>query len=151
MHKSLVVIGAGLVLAVSGGIGVATTSDPTGTPRAGSVARVVPDSGLDLEASIASLQVVEGELVGSANDLGDGVDANDVAFGTTFPYLALPASGSDADPHPSAGGAAKQSADKGGLLEQVVPGRKSSVAFIGVGLLALVGGIGGAVRRTKQD
>ena len=56
MRKSLVVIGAGLVLAVSGGIGVATTSDPTGTPRAGSVARVVPDSGLDLEASIASLQ-----------------------------------------------------------------------------------------------
>ena len=97
-----------------------------------------------------ALQVVEGELVGSANDLGDGVDANDVAFGTTFPYLALPASGSDADPHPSAGGAAKQSADKGGLLEQVVPGRKSSMAFIGVGLLALVGGIGGAVRRTKQ-
>ena len=98
-----------------------------------------------------ALQVVEGELVGSANDLGDGVDANDVAFGATFPYLALPASGSDADPHPSAGGAAKQSADKGGLLEQVVPGRKSSTAFIGVGLLALVGGIGGAVRRTKQD
>ena len=37
------------------------------------------------------------------NDLGDGVDANDVAFGDTFPYLALPASGSDADPHPVRG------------------------------------------------
>lgn len=43
-----------------------------------------------------SLQVVEGELVGSANDLGDGVDGNDAAFGETFPYLALPVSGSDA-------------------------------------------------------
>ena len=41
-----------------------------------------------------ALQVVEGELVGSANDLGDGVDANDVAFSTTFPYVGLPHSGS---------------------------------------------------------
>jgi hypothetical protein len=42
----------------------------------------------------AALQVVEGELVGSPNDLGDGVDANDVPFSTSFPYLALPRSGS---------------------------------------------------------
>lgn len=98
-----------------------------------------------------ALQVVEGELVGSANDLGDGVDANDTAFGDTFPYLALPASGSDADPHPSKGGSGnKQSSDEG-LLQSVVPGRKSSVAFIGVGLLALIGGIGGAARRTRKD
>lgn len=41
-----------------------------------------------------SLQVVEGELVGQKNDLGDAVDANDVAFGDSFPYLALPACGS---------------------------------------------------------
>jgi hypothetical protein len=33
-----------------------------------------------------SLQVVEGELVGSPNDLGDMVDANDVAFQSAFPY-----------------------------------------------------------------
>jgi len=46
-----------------------------------------------------ALQVVEGELLGSANDLGDGVDANDVAFRSSFPYLALPHSGSDAAPH----------------------------------------------------
>ena len=96
-----------------------------------------------------ALQVVEGELVGSANDLGDGVDTNDAAFSGTFPYLALPASGSDADPHPSAGGSAKQSANKQSALQRVVPGRQSSAAFIGVGLLALVGGIGGAVRRRK--
>ncbi len=42
----------------------------------------------------ASLQVVEGELVGAKNDLGDGVNANDVAFSKSFPYLALPHSGS---------------------------------------------------------
>ncbi|MER5752037.1 DUF4331 domain-containing protein [Streptomyces sp. NPDC002088] len=42
----------------------------------------------------ASLQVVEGELVGSKNDLGDAVDANDKKFGHSFPYLANPTSGS---------------------------------------------------------
>ena len=42
----------------------------------------------------ASLQVVEGELVGSPNDLGDKVDANDVAFDAHFPYVGLPTSGS---------------------------------------------------------
>jgi hypothetical protein len=96
-----------------------------------------------------ALQVVEGELVGSANDLGDGVNANDVAFSNTFPYLALPASGSNADPHPSAGGSAKQSSSQGGLLQGIVPSRSNSMAFVGVGLLALLGGIGGATRRRK--
>ncbi len=37
-----------------------------------------------------ALQVLEGELVGSPNDLGDAVDSNDVPFGDTFPYVALP-------------------------------------------------------------
>lgn len=46
-----------------------------------------------------ALQVVEGELLGSANDLGDGVGANDVPFRSSFPYVALPHSGSDAAPH----------------------------------------------------
>ncbi|MEU6094588.1 DUF4331 domain-containing protein [Streptomyces sp. NPDC047079] len=41
-----------------------------------------------------ALQVVEGELVGSKNDLGDAVDANDQKFGHSFPYLAQPTSGS---------------------------------------------------------
>ena len=98
-----------------------------------------------------ALQVVEGELVGSANDLGDGVNTNDTAFSGTFPYLALPASGSNADPHPSAGGSAKQqSQQQEGLLQGLVPSRNSSVAFVGVGLLALLGGVGGAVRRRKD-
>jgi hypothetical protein len=46
-----------------------------------------------------ALQVLAGELLGNPNDLGDGVDANDVAFGSTFPYVGLPHSGSDPTPH----------------------------------------------------
>ncbi|QGV77143.1 DUF4331 domain-containing protein [Streptomyces ficellus] len=42
-----------------------------------------------------ALQVVEGELVGAKNDLGDSVDANDKEFGHSFPYVALPTAGSD--------------------------------------------------------
>ena len=96
-----------------------------------------------------ALQVVEGELVGSANDLGDGVNVNDAAFGDTFPYLALPASGSNADPHPSTGASAKQSSNQG-PLDGVRLGREGSVAMSGVGLLALVAGIGGALRRRRD-
>jgi hypothetical protein len=51
--------------------------------------RRLPDDVLDI-----SLQVVEGELVGSPNDLSDKVDANDVAFEQQFPYIGLPTSGS---------------------------------------------------------
>ncbi|MEV5147022.1 DUF4331 domain-containing protein [Streptomyces sp. NPDC052727] len=42
----------------------------------------------------AALQVVEGELVGSKNDLGDAVDKNDKTFENYFPYVAQPTSGS---------------------------------------------------------
>ena len=42
----------------------------------------------------ASLQVVEGELVGSKNDLGDAVDKNDKKFENYFPYVAQPTAGS---------------------------------------------------------
>jgi Domain of unknown function (DUF4331) len=50
-----------------------------------------------------SVQVVEGALIPNhpaiVDSLGDGVNANDVAFSSSFPYLALPHSGSDATPH----------------------------------------------------
>ncbi|QZY29596.1 DUF4331 domain-containing protein [Nocardioides coralli] len=88
-----------------------------------------------------ALQVVEGELVGSPNDLGDGVDRNDVAFGDTFPYLALPVSGSNEDPHPSSGGASSSSAESAsttGLTRRVASG-----GLVGMGAIAMViGGIG---------
>ncbi|MCY7399358.1 MAG: DUF4331 domain-containing protein [Nocardioides sp.] len=96
-----------------------------------------------------ALQVVEGELVGSKNDLGDGVDSNDVAFDNTFPYLALPASGSDPDPHPTTGASAKQSSSKG-PLGGITLDRQGSMAASGVGLLALIAGIGGALRRRRE-
>ncbi|MFE3636187.1 DUF4331 domain-containing protein [Streptomyces cellostaticus] len=41
-----------------------------------------------------ALQVVEGELVGAKNDLGDAVDKNDKKFGKYFPYVAEPTAGS---------------------------------------------------------
>ncbi|MHB9862835.1 DUF4331 domain-containing protein [Streptomyces sp. YIM S03343] len=41
-----------------------------------------------------ALQVMEGELVGAKNDLGDAVNYNDKNFGKSFPYLAQPESGS---------------------------------------------------------
>ncbi len=56
MRRSLTVVGIGLVLAVSGGIGVATTSEPPASSPSPSVARVLPDSGQDLTATIAALQ-----------------------------------------------------------------------------------------------
>jgi hypothetical protein len=50
-----------------------------------------------------SLRVVLGVLLPDhqaiADTIGDGVDANDVAFNTEFPYAGYPHSGSDADPH----------------------------------------------------
>ncbi|MFJ1734287.1 DUF4331 domain-containing protein [Streptomyces sp. NPDC088254] len=42
----------------------------------------------------AALQVVEGELLGAKNDLGDAVDKNDKSFEKAFPYVALPTEGS---------------------------------------------------------
>jgi hypothetical protein len=47
----------------------------------------------------ASLQVVEGELIGNPNDLGDGVDSNDRPFNEAFPYVAYPYAGSNPVPH----------------------------------------------------
>lgn len=99
-----------------------------------------------------SLQVVEGELVGNPNDLGDGVDANDAEFSETFPYLALPASGSDTDPHSAAAGG-------GGLLPglgadavtDLLQNEKVSTSALGVGVLALLLGGTGLVRRRRDS
>ncbi len=43
-----------------------------------------------------TLQAAAGVLGGVKTSLGDGVDRNDVAFRTTFPYLAFPHSGGNA-------------------------------------------------------
>ncbi|SDM87957.1 DUF4331 domain-containing protein [Streptomyces wuyuanensis] len=77
-----------------------TAVPPTGAPKRLGVldgdnagfpnGRRLTDDVLDI-----ALQVVEGELVGKKNDLGDAVDKNDVEFEKSFPYVALPASGSN--------------------------------------------------------
>jgi hypothetical protein len=46
-----------------------------------------------------ALQVVEGELIGSPNELGDGVASDEVGFSDTFPYVSLPTRGSNPTPH----------------------------------------------------
>ena len=50
-----------------------------------------------------SLRVTEGVLIPghdpAADNLGDGVNANDASFLSSFPYLALPHSGSETAPH----------------------------------------------------
>ncbi len=50
-----------------------------------------------------SLRVVLGVLLPEhqalADTIGDGVDSNDKAFRNAFPYVAVPLSGSDPDPH----------------------------------------------------
>lgn len=56
MRRTLTVIGIGLVLAVSGGLGVATSSDPDPDLPLAAAPQVVPDSGQDLETTIAALQ-----------------------------------------------------------------------------------------------
>ncbi len=94
-----------------------------------------------------ALQVVEGELVGNPNDLSDGVDTNDVAFSDTFPYLALPVSGSESDPHPTAGGNQPSSANGvTGLLQN----ESVSMSALGVGMVALLMGSAGIARRTRR-
>ncbi|GGN18847.1 DUF4331 domain-containing protein [Streptomyces fuscichromogenes] len=57
-----------------------------------------------------ALQVMEGELVGSKNDLGDAVDKNDKSFEKYFPYVAEPTSGSRGALAKSAAGSSTKSA-----------------------------------------
>ena len=97
-----------------------------------------------------ALQVVEGELVGNPNDLGDGVNSNDKPFMGSFPYLALPHSGSDPNPHESGMSGSSSGSDSGAFgwvptfSDPVVPG-----SLLAVGLLTLTGGLLGMARRRK--
>ncbi|MBM7789737.1 DUF4331 domain-containing protein [Tenggerimyces flavus] len=96
-----------------------------------------------------ALQVVEGELVGAPNDLGDAVNANDKAFGKTFPYVALPHSGSvvkSAVGKPGstplnggaiAGGTSGGTSDGSGLLGTPLV----SLSAVALGGLAIAGGL----------
>jgi LPXTG-motif cell wall-anchored protein len=125
----------------------------------------------------ASLQVVEGELVGSPNDLGDKVDANDLQFDRAFPYVALPHSGSvsvnsakqggagngagygaqkgAADPKAKGYGNAYGKADASSSSTRVALASESTgqnpLPALGIAALALLGGSGiWAVRRRRR-
>jgi hypothetical protein len=89
---------------------IAPTAPVNGGNRLGVIAgdnagfpngRRLADDVLDIE-----LRVVEGQLIGRPNQLGDRVDTNDVPFVNHFPYLALPHSGSGAGPRLPSGGVA---------------------------------------------
>jgi hypothetical protein len=93
-----------------------------------------------------ALQVVEGELVGSPNDLGDGVNANDKTIGTSFPYVALPHSGS-AIPPASSSASVKLSSSTSPASDQRSNGALLSMAGLvlaGAGLLVRRRGARGA-------
>ncbi|SHI29642.1 DUF4331 domain-containing protein [Streptomyces sp. 3214.6] len=89
----------------------------------------------------ASLQVVEGELVGSKNDLGDAVDKNDKYFEKYFPYIALPTEG-------SRGATAKGGADVKSQLGDALTGSDDNTTLIAssagagaAGILLIGGGL----------
>jgi hypothetical protein len=97
-----------------------------------------------------ALQVVAGELVAPRyeNDLGDAVNSNDRGFKDSFPYVALPHSGSNPAVHGEGSGA---TALTGGAPTST-PGSPSGVpvvpmSVLGLGLLALASG---AVAWTKR-
>jgi len=98
-----------------------------------------------------ALQVVEGELVGSPNDLADGVSTNDVAFLDTFPYLALPHSGSDGVPHPATAPSPKDQQETGdSLLEDMRQNGVLPLMFIGTGGGGLLAGAVLMVRASRR-
>ena len=87
-----------------------------------------------------SLQVVLGELKGNPNDVSDGVNANDTAFGADFPFLALPHSGSiTKDAPPAQTGSALLTG--GGNSNTTGGFPAGEVSLIGLGALAPVAGV----------
>jgi Domain of unknown function (DUF4331) len=82
-----------------------------------------------------ALQLFEGELVGTKNDLSDGVDASDAAPEKTFPYVALPHPCSGAGPHLPKGGVATG----GGGTSRSMPLPAAAAAGIVLALSAATG------------
>lgn len=109
-----------------------------------------------------SLRVVEGALLPpderdpAGQTLGDGVDSNDVAFGDTFPYLGLPARGSDPSPHGDSvqNRSSASSADSSGFWGfgdgSGVSGQLVPAGALGLGLAALAAGLVGLARGSRR-
>ncbi len=100
-----------------------TSIEPTSEPnRLGVLAkdtagfpngRRLEDDVIDISIQAVEGAVRTGELV-EALATGDGVDANDKAFSDSFPYLALPHSGSEAEPHDAGFSSPTGGVDAGG-------------------------------------
>lgn len=108
-----------------------------------------------------SLRVAQGVLVPghdpAADTLGDGVDVNDADFSEVFPYLALPARGSDPSPHDGAAATSRSSSSGGaGWLARFGDGGPIlgsplvAATSLGLGLVALMAGMVGLVRRPRR-
>ncbi|MGX1885889.1 DUF4331 domain-containing protein [Streptomyces sp. NPDC055287] len=101
-----------------------------------------------------ALQTVEGELVGSKNDLGDAVDANDKKFGTRFPYVALPTSGSDGKKAAAAGTKADATGLTGGMSSITASWDDNTVMLVSAASGAagvLLVGLGTAYVRSRRQ
>ena len=96
------------------------------------------------------LQVVAGALKGNNVPLGDGVDKNDVAFKSTFPYVADPGAGANPSPEAAYGSQLKGAVQPASVKEaapaksQSSSSDESSVSTagwiaIGAGALVLAG------------
>ncbi|MGH8894166.1 MAG: DUF4331 domain-containing protein [Actinomycetes bacterium] len=88
-----------------------------------------------------ALQVVGGELIGNANNLGDAVDRNASGFDDDFPYLALPHSGSveQSSPPAKSGETLLTGGDGRGPAGTFPTGSVAVVALGGLLLIAAAG------------
>jgi hypothetical protein len=96
-----------------------------------------------------ALQVLEGELIGSPNDLGDAVNKNDVAFGKTFPYVALPHSGSVPRPGTAKSGFTPLTGGRASDTPAPTGSPVAALGLSGLGVLVLLGGAF-AIRRSRS-
>ena len=95
-----------------------------------------------------ALQVVQGELKGMANDLGDGVDANDVKDTESFPYVGLPHSGSKGDAKVVGSDVSRSAPAEAGDSDG---GNGAVVALVGAGVGAVAVATAVAARRRRAQ
>jgi uncharacterized protein DUF4331 len=93
-----------------------------------------------------ALRVMEGELLGTKTKLGDGVDHNDIAFDSAFPYVAMPHSGSVVET--SAGGGGREVITRSRGVSTPVAG---AIAGSALALGALIVGLIAWLRRRRQQ
>jgi len=87
--------------------------------------RRLADDVVDIELQALEGAVRTGEIV-EALAAGDGVNQNDLEFGSTFPYLALPHSGSSTAPRGTSGGASTSGAGSSGAAGSAPTGGVST-------------------------